>query len=128
MPPTSNNQEIDQYIKEYEEKSGESHNIQPIIIPQTSKNPSKQMEGVYFDTDKATTKTHNETSTPKMVQLVVKYSGGIITNQKQAELILLVFALLAIGISIYLMSGLGNKNKAATPAMIEEMKNSGIHK
>jgi hypothetical protein len=39
----------------------------------------------------------------KMAQLVIKYSGGAIKEQKQAEYVLLGFALLVIAISLFLL-------------------------
>jgi len=48
-----------------------------------------------------------------MVKAVIKYSGGAVKNQRQAEWILLGFVVVAIGISIYLFFGTisGNSSK-----------------
>ncbi|MFA4975415.1 MAG: hypothetical protein WC839_03090 [Candidatus Paceibacterota bacterium] len=72
------NTEISEALKEFEIKSS---------IEQIQKNPeiSKNIE------------------TPKMVQWVIKYSGGIIKEQKQAEYVLLGIAVLAIVLTIILI-------------------------
>ena len=45
---------------------------------------------------------------PKIVQLVMKWSGGAIKEQKQAEYVLLGFIILAIIISLFLVFGGGH--------------------
>jgi len=45
--------------------------------------------------------------TPKMVQFVIKHSRGIIKNEKQAEYTLLIFAILMIAGSFFLIFGGG---------------------
>jgi hypothetical protein len=52
---------------------------------------------------------------PKMVQLIMKWSGGAIKEQRQAEYVLLGFVAVAIGISIYLMFG----GLTTTPTLID---------
>jgi len=44
-----------------------------------------------------------QTPTPKIVEWVIKYSGGAIRDQKQAEYVLLGFVIVAIGISLFLV-------------------------
>lgn len=46
-----------------------------------------------------------ESASPKMVQWTIKYSGGLIKNEKQANYVLLVFVALALIISFFLVSG-----------------------
>jgi hypothetical protein len=48
-------------------------------------------------------KFYNEATTPKIVQLVTKLSGGAIKEQKQAEWILFWFVVVAICISLCLV-------------------------
>jgi hypothetical protein len=89
-----NNLEIDQALKEFNAKSAESYKA---------------------------IKFYNETDTPKMVQLVMKYSG--VKEQKQAEYILLGFVVLAIGISLFLFfRGIGGGGaKPLTNNQIEQI-------
>jgi hypothetical protein len=124
MPPTTpNNSEIDQALKEYETKSGEAHPTVPgVITPKTNQPPTKQVEGVSFDTDKEVDsykaiKIYNETATPKMVKAVIKYSKGAVKDQRQAEWILLSFVIIAVGISVYLIFFTGTKPPTITPEM-----------
>ena len=70
--------EIDQALKEFEERS-KAEEIQK--APETS----------------ATSEL------PRMVQLVIKYSGGAIKEQRQAEYVLLGFVVLIIIISLFLV-------------------------
>lgn len=134
QPDTApNNTEIDQALKEFEAKSKEGQNtqstqdrsgIQAVITPQTKK---KEVEGVSFDTgtevDHYTAiKLYEETGTPKIIKAVLKYSGGAIKNQKQAEWILFGFVIVAVGISIYLFFGAGASNRPGpTSAMVSKM-------
>ncbi|MFA5791859.1 MAG: hypothetical protein WC884_02385 [Candidatus Paceibacterota bacterium] len=53
---------------------------------------------------------------PKMVQLVMKWSGGAIKEQRQAEYVLLGFVILAIIISGFLMFGGRGGQKAEIKA------------
>jgi len=46
---------------------------------------------------------------PKMIQWVVKYSGGYIKDQKQASYVLIGFAALAVAISLFLVSSGGGQ-------------------
>ena len=49
--------------------------------------------------------------TPKMIQWVIKYSGGLIKTEKQANYVLIGFVVVAIIISLFLVFGGG---KSAT--------------
>ncbi|MDI6603089.1 MAG: hypothetical protein QME57_03170 [Patescibacteria group bacterium] len=42
---------------------------------------------------------------PKIVQWLIKYSGGLIKNEKQATYVLLGFVVLAIIVSLFLLFG-----------------------
>ena len=54
--------------------------------------------------------------TPKIIQLVMKYSGGYIKDEKQASYVLLGVVAVAIVIAIiFLFSGGGRKDKNPTP-------------
>lgn len=55
-----------------------------------------------------------ETPTPKIVRLVIKYSGGLIKDENQANYFLIGFVVLAVVISIFL-SFHGSSSKQASP-------------
>jgi hypothetical protein len=46
-----------------------------------------------------------QTPTPKIVQLVIKYSGGAIKDEQQASYVLIGFVVLAIIVSLFLFFG-----------------------
>ena len=48
---------------------------------------------------------HIKSDAPRMVQRVIKYSGGLIKNENQASILLGIFAVLAIYISLRLFLG-----------------------
>ena len=50
---------------------------------------------------------HFFADTPKMVQWVIKYSGGLVKNEKQANFVLISIIALAIIISLVLIFGSG---------------------
>lgn len=59
--------------------------------------------------------------TPKIIQWVIKYSGGLIKNEKQASYLILGFVILAIIISLSLIfRGGGLKTQEPTGRVIEE--------
>ncbi|MFH1201199.1 MAG: hypothetical protein V1484_02670 [bacterium] len=86
MPPeinTPDNTEIDKALREFELKNQTEQAQKAPEVPQDS-------------------------DVPKMVQLVMKWSGGAIKEQKQAEYVLLGFVILAISISLFLVFLGGN--------------------
>lgn len=50
-----------------------------------------------------------QTPTPKIVQWVIKYSGGAIKNERQANYVLIGFVAVAIIVSLILVFGGGTK-------------------
>ncbi len=60
-------------------------------------------------------KYYREPTTPKMITLVMKYSGGMIKNHRQAEYVLLGLVILAIIISLFLFFG-GGENISKKPS------------
>ena len=63
-----------------------------------------------------------QTPTPKIVELVIKYSGGAIKDEKQANYVLIGFVAVAIIIVfVFLFSGGGKKVKFS-PGVQQEMK------
>ena len=104
----SNNTEIDQALKEFEAKSDIKQNQQASESSKSSPAPQNEVEGVKFDVPSygyGAVKYYSETNTPKVVKLVMKFSGGMIKNEKQAEYALLVFVILAMAVSFYLFFG-----------------------
>ena len=84
MPPNPpNNSEIDAALKEFEAKQNAEQNQKS---PEVLKN----------------------SDLPKMVQLVIKSSGGAIKEQKQAEWVLLFFVIISMTVSLFLFFGMGN--------------------
>jgi len=102
------NSEIDKALKEFEMKSAGG---QVQKNPETSKIPpvpQREVSGVKFETDSyKAVRFYDETDAPKIVQLVMKYSGGAIKEQKQAEYVLFGFVVLTIIISLFLFFGGG---------------------
>ncbi len=80
-PKTSDNFEIDQALREFEEKSSGEEQQKTIQILKTA--------------DDA----------PKMVQFVIKYSGGMIKDKRTAEYVLSGFAIVIFAVSLYLFFG-----------------------
>ena len=91
----SKNIEIEKALKEFEEKSGTEQK-------QPTSPISKNLEP------------------PKMVQWVIKISGGSIKNEKQAQYILLGFAILSIIVSLFLFLGGGSRSKKIPPMTPEQ--------
>ena len=127
MPPTiPSNSEIDKALKEFEAKSSQVGAVKGIITPEVySVSKNEVVEGVKFETDSyKAVKYYNETEAPKMIKLVMKFSGGAIKEERQAEWILFGFVVVAMAVSLYLFLGGGNfkigGNKIITP---EEMNN-----
>ncbi|MCR4284140.1 MAG: hypothetical protein NUV64_02375 [Parcubacteria group bacterium] len=60
-----------------------------------------------------------ETPTPKIVGVVIKYSGGYIKDEKQASYVLIGFVVLAIVVSLFLFFGSGSSsyNEKIIPPM-----------
>ena len=85
-----NNLEIDKALKEFEAKA---------YAEQTQKN----------------LEISKNSDTSKMVQLVMKLSGGTIKEQKQAELVLLVFAIIVFAVSLFLFFGGGSQDVSIPP-------------
>ena len=110
-----NNSEIDKALREFEAKSVEEkqQELDTLKAPTVTK---KEVTGISFETDNLKQSISSfKDDVPKMVQLVMKWSG--IKDQKQAEYVLLGFVVVAIGISLFLVfSGGGQKAKIEAPA------------
>ena len=117
----SNNTEIDQALKEFEAKSDIKQNQQAPEAPKTSPAPQNEVEGIKFDVPSygyGAVKYYSETETPKVVKLAMKFSGGMIKNEKQAEYALLGFVVIAMAVSFYLFFG-GNSNTSTNKEAVE---------
>ncbi len=58
-----------------------------------------------------------QTPTPKIVQWVIKYSGGTIKDERQANYVLIGFVVLAIIISLFLLFSGGSNSKPSVPSI-----------
>jgi len=80
-------------------------------------NPNKEVKRIEFETDSyKAVKFYNETNTPTIIRLMMKFSGGLVKSERQAEYILLGFVLLMIivAVIIFIVSG-GSKVPLTTP-------------
>lgn len=110
MPPDTkipNNAEIDQALKEFEMQSGGVPQATPQVVTPDTPQPSYAS---------ATT-----SDLPKMVRLVIKYSGGAIKDQRQAEYVLLALTILFFAVSLYLFFRGGPKRQEIPPEQLERM-------
>lgn len=97
------NPDIQKALKEFEQKSNAEQMQKDPEALKTPEIPKHEVGGVKFEVPSyGAVKYYQETTTPKMVQKVIKWSGGAIKEQKQAEYILLGFVVVAIGISLFL--------------------------
>ena len=95
------NLEIDKALKEFEVKSNIEQVKQAIATSQTS-------------------------DAPKIVQLVMKISGGAIKDERQAEYVLLGFVVVAIIVSLFLFLGGGKKIISPPKEIIDNTLNTTI--
>jgi hypothetical protein len=116
----SNNQEIDQALKEFEVKNA-SQAGEATEASKTSSVSPKDVEGVKFEIPSyGAIRYYKETDTPKIVKLTMKWSG--VKEQKQAEYILLGFVVVAILVSGFLFFGGGSSGaKPLTKNQIEQI-------
>ena len=61
-------------------------------------------------------KDYRESETPKIIRWVIKYSGGLVKDKKQAQYVLLGFVLLVIIISLFLIFGGGGESISKKPS------------
>jgi len=73
---------------------------------------------VQFDTDKYRMPRY-KAEPPKVVQWVMKYSGGLVKDARQASYVLLGLAAVAIIISLLLMFGLPGSSAPTKPLLRE---------
>ena len=58
-----------------------------------------------------------QTPTPKIVQWVIKYSGGTVKDERQANYVLIGFVALAIIITLFMLFSGGSSSKPAVPSI-----------
>ncbi len=71
-----------------------------------------------------------QTPTPKIVQWVIKYSGGTVKDERQANYVLIGFVVLAIVVSLFLFFGGGNtqsKSQKLSDEMLIQMTQTHIN-
>ena len=93
---------------------------------------NNEASDVKFDTDTETetsswkaVKYYKETTTPKIIGWVTKYSGGVIKGERQAEYVLLGLAILMFAVSFYLFFG-GIKKAVPMPININNINQSQL--
>jgi len=99
------NEEIEKALREFEVK-----------------NPEQMQQKQEIPSVLTVEKKYEAPEPSKMVKLVMKISGGAIKEQKQAEYVLLVFAILAIITSLFLFFGGGHSQQKIPPEALEQMK------
>ena len=69
-------------------------------------NQNNEPPKIVFEGEEFQQTAHSfQTSTPKIIQWVIKYSGGSIKNEKQANYVLIGFVAVAIVVSLFLFFG-----------------------
>jgi len=53
--------------------------------------------------------------TPKIIQWVIRYSGGLVKDEKQASYVLIGFVVVAVIVTLFLIFGGRGKQKVFTP-------------
>ncbi len=64
--------------------------------------------GVVFDDEWKSSLSYSDDNTPNIVRWVIKYSSGLIKNEKQATYVIYGFVVLIIIISLFLVLGGNN--------------------
>ncbi|MBU1246687.1 hypothetical protein KJ973_00270 [Patescibacteria group bacterium] len=79
-------------------------------------NQNNEPSKIVFEGEEFQQTAHSfQTSTPKIIQWVIKYSGGLIKDERQANYVLIGFVAVAIiVVFIFLFSG-GSKAKFEAP-------------
>ena len=60
--------------------------------------------------------------TPKVIQWVIKYSGGLVKDERQASYVLIGFFILAVIIFSIIVFGNGNERPSGPPTPLQEDK------
>jgi hypothetical protein len=116
---TPDNLEIEKALKEFEAKAQAE---QAQKAPEVIVVPKKGVAGVSFETDSyKAVKFYSETDTPRMVRLVMKWSGGAIKDQKQAEYVLFGLVIIMLALSFYFFFGGSNKSSQPSAEQLKQM-------
>ena len=68
---------------------------------------------------------YREPLNPKIISWVIRYSGGLVKDEKQASYVLLGFVVVAVVISLFLIFGVTNKN-TFVPKIMDDNFSPGI--
>lgn len=86
------------------------------IIAQVHDSMNSNDPRITFEEDQWQSPVRSDRSqTPKIIQWVIKYSGGYVKDRRQAEYVLLGFVVVAIVVSLILV--LGGTPEAALPVV-----------
>lgn len=102
--PQNPNSEIEQALREFEEKSQAEQTPKNTFGGATSYEvPKEGNNGIRFETDNYRAELQNNRidTSPRMVRFIMKLSGGMIKKQKTAEYVLFVLSMLMFGASLY---------------------------
>lgn len=84
-----------------------------------SQDENNKSSGVKFEIDDwQAVKYYREPTAPKIIRLMMKYSGGLIKEEKQAEYVFLGFIVLAIILTIFLPFVVVSKKNTLPPQEI----------
>jgi len=83
-------------------------------MEQENENNDNSGTGVQFK-EYRVPRSYSSSETPKIVQWVIKYSGGLVKDKKQAQYVLLGFVVVVIIISLFLIFGGGGEQETFTP-------------
>jgi hypothetical protein len=75
--------------------------------PEETNLSGESSTGVEFQSEKWESPQVNSSETPKMIQWVIDYSGGLIKDEKQASYVLIGFVVIVIIIILFLFFGGG---------------------
>ena len=76
---------------------------------------------IVFEDEQSFPATTPVTDSPQLIHWVISLSGGYVKNEKQAALVLVGFAVVAIGISVLLLAP-DNRSKQKPPTgVLEQM-------
>lgn len=84
-----------------------NQNNEATDLGSTSRNTESDVE--FQDSGWSAIKYHHEQSASKIIQLTMKYSGGLIKNKTQANYVILGFVVLVFIISLFSLLGGTNK-------------------
>lgn len=86
----------------------------------------KEHQKIVFEGEEFQQSRSFQRSTPKIVQWVIKYSGGLVKDEKQANYVLLGFVVVAVVISLFLFFSDGEKNTLPPKNIIDNTLNTTI--